>query len=181
MDAYGTTLEQLSEVAVKNHSHGTMNPHAHLGFECSLKDAMNAPVVADPLTLYHCCPTTDGAACTLIASEDIVNEYTEDRIRVAGIGTASDRVGLFQRDSYTSVEASERAADEAYDAAGFSPDALDFAEVHDCFAIAELLAYEDLGFCGRGEAGAFAESGATEFGGDVVVNMSGGLKLKGIR
>ena len=184
MEAHGTTREQLSHVAVKNHRHGAMNPKAQLGFECSLEDAESAPVVAEPLTLYHCCPTTDGAAAVVLASEDVVDEYTdpeadEGRIRVAGSGAASDSVGLFQREAYTSIPASRRAAEEAYDRAGIGPDDLDFAEVHDCFAIAELLAYEDLGFCEKGEAGQLIESGETEIGGSLPVNTSGGLKSKG--
>ncbi|WP_336359640.1 thiolase domain-containing protein [Haladaptatus sp. ZSTT2] len=179
MKKYGTTTEHLSHVAVKNHRNGAKNPHAQLRFECSLEDAMNAPTVADPLTLYHCCPTTDGAACALIVSEDVVEEYTDDPIRVAGVGAGSDKVGLFQRDTYSGVPASQRAAEQAYEMAGVGPDDIDFAEVHDCFSIAELMAYEDLGFCEPGEAGPYVASGATDYGGDVVVNASGGLKSKG--
>src|SRR6056297_2838970 len=117
MERYGTTSEQLSQVAVKNHQNGAKNPHAHLAFECSLDDAMNAPVVADPLTLYHCCPTTDGAAAAIVVSEDVVEEYTDDPIRIAGVGAASDRVGLFQRDTYTAISSSETAAESAYEQA----------------------------------------------------------------
>jgi acetyl-CoA C-acetyltransferase len=179
MREHGTTREQLSHVAVKNHANGAKNPHAQLGFECSLEDAMSAPTVADPLTLYHCCPTTDGAAAALVVSEDVVEEFTDDPIRVAGVGASSDRVGLFQRETYAGVPASRRAAEAAYDASGYGPDDLDFAEVHDCFAIAELMAYEDIGLCERGEAGALVESGATELGGETPVNTSGGLKSKG--
>ena len=179
MAEHGTTEEQLSRVAVKNHANGAKNPHAHLQFECSLEDAMNAPTVADPLNLYHCCPTTDGAACVLLVSGDVVEEFTDAPVRVAGVGAASDAVGLFQRDSYTDIPASRRAAAAAYDAAGLGPEDLDFAEVHDCFAIAELLAYEDLGFCEPGESGALVESGATAPDGELPVNTSGGLKSKG--
>ncbi|WP_121744720.1 thiolase domain-containing protein [Natronorubrum halophilum] len=179
METYGTTREQLSRVAVKNHANGAKNPHAQLGFECSLEDAQSAPVVADPLNLYHCCPTSDGAACALIVGEDVVDDYTDDPIRVAGVGAGSDNVGLYQRNTYTGVPASRRAAESAYEMAGIGPDELDFAEVHDCFAIAELLAYEDLGFCEKGEAGRLIESGETELGGDLPVNTSGGLKSKG--
>jgi len=179
MDAHGTTREQLSAVSVKNHANGTKNPHAQLRFECTIEDALEGPTVADPLTLYHCCPTTDGAAAVLVASEDVVDEYTDDPVRVAGVGAASDRVGLFQRDTYTGVPASQAAADRAYDRAGIGPAGLDCAEVHDCFSIAELLAYEDLGFCERGESGPYVESGATERDGELPVNTSGGLKSKG--
>jgi acetyl-CoA C-acetyltransferase len=179
MAEYGTTSEQFSHVAVKNHRNGAKNPHAQLGFECTLEDAESAPTVADPLTLYHCCPTTDGAAVAIVASEKAVSEYTDDPIRIAGVGAASDAVGLFQRDSYTGIEASQRAAEMAYDRAGIGPDDLDFAEVHDCFSIAEVLAYEDLGFCEPGEGGELVESGRTALGGDLPVNTSGGLKSKG--
>jgi acetyl-CoA C-acetyltransferase len=179
MREYGTTREQLSEVAVKNHANGAKNPHAQLSFECSLEDAMDAPTVAEPLNLYHCCPTTDGAAAVVLASEDIVDEYTDERIRVAGIGAGSDRVGLFQRDTYTAVPASRRAAETAYERAAIEPEDVDFAEVHDCFAIAELLAYADLGFCDPEEAGEFVASGTTAIDGDLPVNTSGGLKSKG--
>src|SRR6056297_789840 len=150
LDTYDATAEHLSMVAVKNHANGANNPHAHLGFECSLEDAVEAPTVADPLNLYHCCPTSDGAAAVLVASEGVVAEYTDDPIRVAGVGAASERVGLFQRDTYTAISSSETAAESAYEQADIEPSELDFAEVHDCFAIAELLAYEDLGFCDQG-------------------------------
>jgi acetyl-CoA C-acetyltransferase len=174
--------EALSRVAVKNHSNGAKNSKAQLEFTCSLDDAENAPLVADPLTLYHCCPTTDGAAAVLVASEDVAEEFDE-QVRVAGVGAASNRVGLFQRDTYTGVPASSMAADRAYEEADIDPesvrDSLDFAEVHDCFAIAELLAYEDLGFCGPGEAAHMLKTGATGLDGDLPVNSSGGLKSKG--
>ena len=179
LDEYDATTEHLSMVAVKNHANGARNPKAHLGFECSMADAADAPTVADPLTLYHCCPTSDGAAVAIVAAEDVVAEYTDDPIRVAGVGAASERVGLFQRDSYTAISSSETAAQRAYQRAGIGPEELDFAEVHDCFAIAELLAYEDLGFCGRGEASGLLEDGATDPDGDLPVNTSGGLKSKG--
>ena len=179
MREYGTTAEQLSAVAVKNHDNAADNPKAHLDFTCTLEEATEAPAVAEPLTLYHCCPTTDGAAAALVVSEDVVDEYTDAPVRVAGVGAAADRVGLFQRDTYTAIPASQRAAETAYDAAGVEPADLEFAEVHDCFAVAELLAYEDLGFCDRGAAGAYVDSGATRPDGDLPVNTSGGLKAKG--
>jgi len=179
LDEYEATTKDLSRVAVKNHGNGAKNPKAHLSFPCSLEDAVNAPEVAEPLNLYHCCPTSDGAAAVLLASEDVVDEYSDHRVRVAGTGGASDRVGLAQRDSYTSISASRAAADSAYEAAGVGPDDLSFAEVHDCFAIAELLAYEDLGFCEDGQAHRLLREGVTDPDGDLPVNTSGGLKSKG--
>lgn len=179
LDEFETTTEDLSRVAVKNHSNGARNPKAHLGFECSLEDAVSAPMVADPLNLYHCCPTTDGASAVLVASEEVAREHCEELIRVAGAGASSGRVGLFQRGSLTSIPASVRAGEAAYEEAGISPENLDFAEVHDCFAIAELLAYEDLGFCELGGAGRLLREGVTDPDGDLPTNTSGGLKSKG--
>ncbi|MEM4780396.1 MAG: beta-ketoacyl synthase N-terminal-like domain-containing protein [Halalkalicoccus sp.] len=179
MAEYGTTVEDLSRVAVKNHANGAKNPKAHLGFECSLEDAVSAPAVADPLNLYHCCPTTDGASAALVASEEVAREHGDDPIRVAGAGASSGRVGLFQRGTLTSIPASVRAGEAAYEEAGIAPEELDVAEVHDCFAIAELLAYEDLGFCERGESGRLLRKGATDPDGELPTNTSGGLKSKG--
>jgi acetyl-CoA C-acetyltransferase len=177
--ADGPTTEDLARVAVKNHANGAQNPKAHLDFACSLDDATDAPPVADPLNLYHCCPTSDGAAVVLLASGDVVGEYTDERVRVAGVGAGSDRVGLADRDSYTGIAASEMAGERAYEMARVGPGDVDFAEVHDCFAIAELLAYEDLGFCERGEAASLLREGVTDRDGDLPVNTSGGLKSKG--
>ena len=179
MKEYGTTVEDLSRVAVKNHANGAQNPKAHLGFECTLDDALNAPTVADPLNLYHCCPTTDGASTVLVANEDVARDVSDTLVRVAGAGASSDSVGLFQRDSLMSIPASVRAGEDAYKQANIEPKDLDFAEVHDCFAIAELLAYEDLGFCDRGEAGRLLREGVTDPDGALPTNTSGGLKSKG--
>jgi len=183
-DAYlrehDTDRRALSAVAAKNHANGADNPKAHLGFDCSVDDAEAADVVADPLTLYHCCPTSDGAAFVLVASDELAEAF-DDQVRVAGVGAASDHVGLYDRETYTSIPATERAAVTAYDRAGVSDPRTeaDFAEVHDCFAIAELLAYEDLGLAARGEAGRLATTGVTARDGAFPVNTSGGLKSKG--
>lgn len=179
MAEFGTTRKQLSHVAVKSHENGARNPHAHLDHECTIEDAESAATVADPLTLYHCCPMSDGAAAVLVASEDVVDDFADERIRIAGAGAATDTIGLFQRDSYTSLSATRKAATDAYDQAGIEPTDVDFAEVHDCFSIAEVVAYEDLGFCELGEGGELAESGATRLDGSLPVNTSGGLKSKG--
>lgn len=179
MAEHGTTREQLSRVAVKNHANGAKNPHAHLGFECSLEDAMSGSTVADPLNLYDCCPTSDGASAVLLTSKEAAEELTENPIRLTGTGQASGRVGLFQRPTITGIPATEQAVEQAYEEAGVGPDDIDFAEVHDCFSIAELMAYEDLGFCEKGDAGDYIESGATLPDGERPVNLSGGLKSKG--
>ena len=179
LDRYDATPDHLAMVAVKNHANAADNPDAHLGVPCTLEDARDAPTVADPLGLYDCCPTSDGAAAVLVASERVVASYDDDPVRVVGVGAASDRVGLFERDDYTRLAATERAAERAYERAGVGPADLDFAEVHDCFTVAELLAYEDLGLCDRGEAHTLIADGTTERDGDLPVNTSGGLKAKG--
>ncbi|XVH33554.1 thiolase domain-containing protein (plasmid) [Haloferacaceae archaeon DSL9] len=179
MAEFGTTREHLSRVAVKNHANGAKNPYAHLRFECDLDSAMNAAPVAAPLNLYDCCPTSDGAGVALVASEDVAREHTSKPIRITGSGQASSRVGVFQRPTLTGIPATERAAASAYEDAGITADDVDFAEVHDCFSIAELLAYEDLGFCEKGSAGDYIQGGAPLPGGERPVNLSGGLKSKG--
>lgn len=179
LEATDATVEDLGRVAVKNHENGSRNPDAHLDFECSLEDALSAPTIADPLSLYHCCPTTDGASTAIVASEAVAAEYSDRPIRVAGTGASSGRVGLFQRDSLTSIPASKRAAERAYEDAGLRPEDLDIAEVHDCFSIAELVAYEDLRICDRGDAYRLLRDGETDPDGRLPVNTSGGLKSKG--
>ncbi|WP_247010655.1 thiolase domain-containing protein [Halorientalis litorea] len=179
MDEYGTTREHLSRVAAKNHGNGAKNPYAHLGFECSLEDAMAGTTVADPLNLYDCCPTSDGASVAILASREAAEELTDTPVRLTGSGQASGTVGLFNRPTITGIPATEKAAEQAYEEADVGPADIDFAEVHDCFSIAELMAYEDLGFCEKGEAGPYIASGATEPDGERPVNLSGGLKSKG--
>lgn len=181
MEEYGTTRENLSQVSVKSHAYGAKNPHAQLNFECSLDQVMEASDVASPLNLYHCCPMSDGAATVLIASEAVVDKYTDRPVRVAGVGASSDGIGLFERDTYTSIPATKEAGEKAYADAGIDDpvDQLDFAEVHDCFSIAEIMAYEDLGFCAPGEGGTFIDEGVPGPDGALPVNTSGGLKSKG--
>lgn len=179
MDEFGTTREQLSMVATKNHANGANNPKAQLDFECSLADAMQSPTVAHPLNLYDCCPTTDGASVAFLATEPVARELTDHPIRVTGTGQASGPVGLYDRETLTGIPATSEAASQAYDQAGIEPAEVDFAEVHDCFSIAEIMAYEDLGFVEKGDGGNFVERGATEPDGEVPVNLSGGLKSKG--
>jgi acetyl-CoA acetyltransferase len=171
--------EHLSKVAVKNHDNGVHNPHAQFRREVDLEDAVSAPTVADPLNLYDACPTSDGAACALVVPADDASRYTDDPVFVSGTGAGSDAVGLHDRDSITRIPAAERAAEQAYSSAGKTPDDVDIAEVHDCFTIAEILAYEDLGFAERGRGWELVEAGATAIDGDRPVNTSGGLKSKG--
>lgn len=179
MEVYGTTREQIAQVSVKNHENGTKYPHAHHKFECSVDDVKRSPTVSSPLNLYDCCPVTDGASAVLVVAEDVVDEYTDDPIRVAGSGQSTDS---FQRGddlSLTNFPASRQAARRAYDRANITAEDIDVAEIHDCFSITELLTYEDLGFCDEGEGGTLISEGRTKIDGDIPVNPSGGLLAKG--
>ncbi|MGB9986106.1 thiolase C-terminal domain-containing protein [Salarchaeum japonicum] len=179
MEEYGTTREQVAEVSVKNHENGSKYPHAHYRFTCSVDDVVNSPQVTYPLNLYDCCPVTDGAAATVIVSEDVVDEYTDDPVWVAGSGLATDTFERGKDESLAGFPATRQAAEQAYDEADITADDIDVAEVHDCFTITELVTYEDLGFCEKGEGGAFVDAGKPHLDGEKPVNPSGGLLAKG--
>jgi len=180
MERYGTTEEDLALVAVKNHMYGTMNPLAHLQHEITVEKALGSSVVAWPLKLYDCCPITDGAAAVVLASEAKVKELgVEDPVWIEAMGVASDTANLSKRETYVGLDASVSAARMAYKMADISPRDVDVANVHDCFTIAEIMAYEDLGFCEKGEGAKMVREGETEVGGRIPVNLDGGLKAKG--
>jgi acetyl-CoA C-acetyltransferase len=179
MHAYGTTEEQMACVAVKNHYHGSLNPKAHMQKEISLQQAMSSRYVAWPLKLYDCSLITDGASCLILTRPELATKYTDMPVHISGSGQASDTIGLYERRSLTSLNSTKLAAKSAYEMAAIQPADVDLAEVHDCFTFAELMAYEDLGFCKVGEAGKLVESGETRLGGGIPVNTSGGLKAKG--
>ncbi len=179
MHEYGTTERQLAVVAVKNHFHGSMNPKAQMQKEITLDMALSSRVVAWPLKLYDCSLITDGASCLILTKPELANRYTDTPVHIIGTGQASDTIGLYERESFTSLCAAKTAAKEAYEMANVQPEQIDVAEVHDCFTIAEVIAYEDLGFCKPGEGGRLAEDGETRLGGRIPVNTSGGLKSKG--
>jgi len=179
MHKYGTTEAQLAAVAVKNHHNGFLNPKAHMQKEVTLETALSSRVIAWPLKLYDCSLITDGASCLVITKPEIAKKYTDTPIHIIGSGQASDSIGIYERESLTSLIAAKIAAKQAYEMAGIGPEDVDVAEVHDCFTIAEIIAYEDLGFCKAGEGGRLVESGETTLEGRLPVNTSGGLKAKG--
>lgn len=178
MQEYGTTIGQLARVSVKNHHNGALNPHAQYQMEVSLDEVAASRPVADPLTLLHSCPTGDGAAAVIIAASKVAKRFTRKPAKIVASVLTSGRFMAHDRDM-TSPEVSVRAAAEAYEMAGLGPADISVAEVHDAFTIAEIMYYEALGFCGRGEGGRFVDSGATELGGQIPVNPSGGLLAKG--
>jgi acetyl-CoA C-acetyltransferase len=180
MEKYGTTEEDLALVAVKNHKYGAMNPVAHLQYELTVEKVLGSSMVAWPLKFYDCCPITDGSAAVVLASEQKVKELRiEDPIWIDAIGVASDTASLSKRDNYVGLTASVVASKMAYKQAGVSPKDVDVATVHDCFTIAEIMAYEDLGFCEKGKGTQMIRNGETEVGARIPVNIDGGLKAKG--
>ena len=179
MFEFGTTRENLAAVAVKNHENGALNPDAHMRKVITLEQALNARMIAEPLGLYDCSLISDGAAAVIVTAMERAGEFNRKPVRVLGIAQASDYLALDQKDDITTFPAVRAAARKAYELAGLGPREVEFAEVHDCFTIAEVIATEDLGFCERGEGGRFAAAGCTRRGGEKPVNASGGLKSKG--
>jgi len=179
MYQYGTTREMMAAVAVKNHSNGAKNPLAHMRKVITMEQALSGKPIADPLTVYDCSLVSDGAASVVIASLERASEFTNKPVRVLGVSQASDNVALDEKDDITTLRAVKTSAEKAYKMAGISPADIQFAEVHDCFTIAEILATEDLGFVKKGEGGPYALAGKTCLQGERPVNTSGGLKAKG--
>ncbi len=179
MHKYGTTEEQMAMVAVKNHRHGALNPKAHMQKEVTLEQAMSSRMIAWPLKLFDCSLITDGASCLLLTKPELARKFTDMPVHIIGTGQASDAIGLYEREEFTTLKAAKLAAREAYSMAKVKSRDIDVAEVHDCFTIAEIVAYEDLDFCKPGEGGSLVERGITTIEGDFPVNTSGGLKSKG--
>lgn len=177
MQKYGTTKEQIAQVSVKNHRHGALNPYAQFRKEFTVEEVLNSPMIADPLTLFSCCPNSDGAAALVLAGDKAARRLGKAGIRLAAsaltTGTYDNKRDL------TFWEAEERAARQAYEQAGIGPADLDVVEVHDAFTICEIAHYEGLGLCPRGAGGRLIDEGATALGGRIPVNPSGGLLSKG--
>jgi acetyl-CoA acetyltransferase len=177
MAQYGTTLEQMAKVAVKNRSHGRLNPRAQYPKEVTVQEVRNSPMICNPLTLFDSCPTTDGGAAAILCSEEVAKRYTTRFIYAAAAALKSGTYESLRDIAVNDIE--RRASREAYERAGIGPEDLDLAEVHDCFTIAEIVRTENLGFCKEGEGGRLVEEGVTTLGGRLPVNPSGGLLCKG--
>lgn len=173
--AYSTTREQLSAVSVKNHRHGLDNPHAQYHKEFTLEQVSKSSLVADPLRLLDCSPLTDGAAAVVLTTKQPVKPVA----KIVAAAQAGDVLDLASRETLTSLPATVKAAQQVWQQSGWQPQEIEVAEVHDCFTIAELLALEDIGFFKPGEAGQATLEGKTTYGGQLVVNPSGGLKASG--
>jgi len=179
MHEFGTTRMQMSAVSVKSHKYGAMNPYAHLQKEVTLEEAMKSVPVCQPLNLYDCCLISDGAAAAIVASEEKAKKITDTPVWMEGLGAGSDTMMIAERPSLVGLAATTTAAEQAYKMAAVAPNDIDVACTHDCFSIAEIMSYEDLGFCKKGEGGKYIEQGQSYIGGKVPVNVDGGLKSKG--
>ena len=183
MAKYGATEEDLCKVAVKNHYYASFNPKAQFPRKITLEQCMQSRYIAWPLKLFDCSPITDGAAAVVLASEDVAKKLTDSPVWIEAIGVSSGTSNLSKRLDFTHLEAARIAARMAYKKAGIDPENpvkyLDVAEVHDCFTIAEIMAYEDLGFAKPGEGYKLIRDEQTYIGGVIPVNLSGGLKAKG--
>jgi len=179
MHRYGTTRDQLAQVAVKNHRNAVDNPRAQFRNEISIDTVKNASMVSAPLTLIDCSPITDGAAAVIVAPADVAREYTDSPVYGLGTGQATDTLSLHTRRDLCTFDATVEAGRRAYGMSGVGPEDIDLVEVHDCFTIAEILAIEDLGFFKKGQGGPATLNGETAIGGKIPVNTSGGLKACG--
>jgi acetyl-CoA C-acetyltransferase len=179
MQAYGTTREQLTAVAVKNHFYGARNPLAMFRKEVSAEKASASEDVASPFNVFDCCANADGAACVILAREGRAKSMRRPPVWLAGLGAATDSMSVLRRRSLTGLPSAQRAAADAYAMAGVTAKDIRVADVHDCFTIAEVMAYEDLGFCAPGQGGRFIEDKQSWLGGSTPVNVDGGLKAKG--
>ncbi len=179
MHRYGTTRDQLSMVAVKNHENGSKNPLAQYPFKVSV-DAVNRSVlVADPLRILDCSPITDGAAAVVLCPLTMAKTMKKPAVRITGSGHATDTIALASRKDIAWLESTHLAADKALAMAGRTIRDMNFFEVHDCFTIAEIMITEALGIAEKGRGGKAVEEGLTSLNGQFPVNPSGGLKAKG--
>ena len=179
MHQFGTTKEQIAQVAVKNHYYGAMNPNAFFQKEVTIERVLNSDDVAYPLKVFDCCANADGAACIIMTNEDLAKKYTDTPIWFEGLGSASAQMSVLRRPNLVEIPSAVEAAKQAYKQANVKPSDIQVAEVHDCFTIAEIMAYEDIGLCPKGKGGKFIEEKQSYIGGKTPVNVDGGLKAKG--
>ena len=179
MAKYKASEEDLARVAVKNHENGILNPKAHVRKKITIDDVLKSPVVASPLKLYDCCPFSDGASAIILCSEDFAKKIGRPFIEVIGSGRGASPAAVQGRDDITTIPSTVAAATQAYKMAGITAKDIDFAEVHDCFTIAELIDIEDLGFFKKGAGANAVREGTTSRDGEIPINPSGGLKSKG--
>ena len=179
MYEFGTTREQMAQVAVKNHKNGALNPHAQFQREITLDTVLKAPWVAEPLTVFDSAPLSDGAAAVVLCAMDRARKFSDTPVKLLGSGQASDFLALHDRRELVTMDATVVAGKRAFHAARVTPDRVKAAEVHDNFTITEIIAIEDLRFVKKGLGGMATEEGETALNGKISVNTSGGLKARG--
>lgn len=181
MHEFGTEREHLIEVAIKNHHYGALNKNALFQKEITKEKAMASDPVSTPFCVYDCCANADGAACVILADEERARAMAGDKVVwLDGVGAATASMSVLRRPNLVGLPSAQEAGRQAYEMAGVGPRDIKVAEVHDCFTIAELMAYEDLGFCDKGKGGQYIHEKQSYIGGGgVAVNVDGGLKAKG--
>ena len=184
MERYGTTAEQFAKIGWKNHKHSVNNPYSQFQDEYTLEQILEAPMVYEPLTRLQCCPTSDGAGAAVLCSEDFLRKHKlEDRaVEILGMAMVTDLPSTFDEKScikLVGADMTRKAADQVYEQSGLGPENVDVVELHDCFSCNEMITYEALRLCPEGKGGQFVDEGAQTYGGQVVVNPSGGLISKG--
>ncbi|XP_069126284.1 sterol carrier protein 2-like isoform X2 [Argopecten irradians] len=184
MQKYGTTPEHFAKIAYKNHKHSTNNPYSQFQQEYSLDTIKESPKIHDPLTKLQCCPTSDGSAAAILASEDFVIKHNlqSQAIEILAMQMATDLPSTFEEKSCMKMvgyDMTKTAADKVFEEAGLSRDDVNVVELHDCFSCNELITYEALGLCEPGKAGQMVDNGDNTYGGKYVINPSGGLISKG--
>ncbi|MHA1670371.1 MAG: thiolase C-terminal domain-containing protein [Promethearchaeota archaeon] len=199
LEKYNAKLDWISDIALKNHRNGTLNPIAH--FQRTIEDFMNSaekkgkglwsnvyeflnddkrnPIISDPLRLFHICPISDGAAALVLCNAEKAKQYTDTPILISGVGQATDTHIVFEREDLTTLKALKIASNKAYKMAKKTPEDMDVAELHDAFEILEAVQSEDIGFFKKGEGAKAAHDGLTEIDGKIPINPSGGLKARG--
>lgn len=183
IERYGVTRETIAKIAVKNHKHSVNNPNSQFRDEYTLQEVLDSPMVYDPLTKLQCCPTSDGGAAAIVASERFVAQHDlwSRSVEIVGQAMTTDFANTFDGSdaSLIGCHMTSAAAVRVYEESGLGPEDVDVIELHDCFSTNELITYEALGLCPAGGAGDLIESGAVDYGGQWVVNPSGGLISKG--
>ena len=183
MEKYGARPESFARIGEKNHRHSVNNPYSQFRDEYSLQDILDAPMVWDPLTKLQCCPTSDGGAAAVLASERFVREHglEANAVEILAMAMTTDRSSTFDEGDMNLVgsDMTVGASRAVYEQSGFGPEDVDVIELHDCFSANEMITYEGLGLCEAGGAPELIDSGAVTYGGKVVVNPSGGLISKG--
>ena len=178
MDTVGVNIEQIAQVSVKNHHHGCLNPYSQYRKELTVEEIVNSRPICEPITLLQCCPASDGAAALVMVAGDKAAKYTSHPVYIAASALKSGDYSFRWKD-ITFSDMTRKCVDEAYEMAGIGPGDVDVCELHDAFAVNELMHYVELGFCQRGEEVKLLEDEETALGGRIPVNTSGGLLSKG--